>query len=182
MCRVVIEVFPCEMVNLLWSWGSEVCVCVCVCWLCYSLWLLIVTNYKDSYTVIICIQYSYPWFGTTISPNFKGQAVWKMSVSINQFCVPYQKSEDLIYNAAEAWNHELLLLLSFSSPKIYIATRKVKDLFCQGYRKGWILKKTYFENYTSTDDWQCYYIQGRCSYICCTKQGREVHALWAISL
>ena len=50
-------------------------VCVCVCWLCYSLWLLIVTNYKDSYKVVICIQYSYPWFGTTISPNFKGQAV-----------------------------------------------------------------------------------------------------------
>ena len=28
-----------------------------VCWLYYSLWLIIVTNYKVTYTPIICIQY-----------------------------------------------------------------------------------------------------------------------------
>ena len=28
---------------------------VCVCWLFCSLWLIIVRNYKDTYTVIICI-------------------------------------------------------------------------------------------------------------------------------
>jgi len=28
-----------------------------VCWLYYSLWLIIVTKYKVTYTPIICIQY-----------------------------------------------------------------------------------------------------------------------------
>jgi hypothetical protein len=149
----------------------------CVCWLCCSLLLIIVTNNKDACTLIICLQYIYPCFRTTISPIFEGQVVWEMSVSINLFCIRCQKSEDSIYNAAESWNHESLLLLSFSSPGIYIATRNCKGLFFQGCREGLILKKAYFlENYTSTDVWQCH-IRGRCSYVRRTKQGRKICAL-----
>jgi hypothetical protein len=31
----------------------------------------------------------------------------------------------------------------------------------------------FLENYVSTDDWQCRYIQGKCSYIYRTKPGRK---------
>jgi len=41
--------------------------------------------------------------------------------------------------------------LSFSSPGIYIATRKSKGLFSQGCREGRILKIAHFlENYDNT--------------------------------
>ena len=50
-----------------------------------------------------------------IPPNFKGQAVQETSVTK---CVTSQKIKDLIYNAAEAWDHKLMLLLSFSWPGI----------------------------------------------------------------
>jgi len=53
MSGVVIAVFPREMVELLWIREAEVCACVgCT----VVLWLIILTNYKDIYTVIICIQ------------------------------------------------------------------------------------------------------------------------------
>jgi hypothetical protein len=44
-----------------------------------------------------------------------------------------------------------------------------EDLPFQGRWDGWTL-----ENYVRTDDWQCHYNQSRCSYLCCTKQGRKL--------
>ena len=74
-----------------------------VCLLCCSFWLIIVTNYKDTYTLIICIQYIVTHLlEQTISPIFKCQAVREMSVSINLFWIPCQKSKNLMYNAAES--------------------------------------------------------------------------------
>jgi len=32
-------------------------------------------------------------------------------------------------------------------------------------------------DYIGTDDWQCRYMRGRCSYVCRTKQGSKVRAL-----
>ena len=31
------------------------------------------------------------------------------------------------------------------------------------------------ENFIATVDWQCCYIRGRCSHVCCTKQGKKKH-------
>ena len=157
--------------------------CTHVCWLCCSLWLITVTNCTDTYTLIILYTVYLPMFWDNYQSDLLGSNSPR-NVGINVFCVTRQKSEDLTYNAAESWNHESLLLLSFSSPGIYIATRKSKGFFFfQGCREGWILKTAHFlENYNNTDDWQYQYIQGRCSYICCIKQGRETHALWATGL
>jgi len=124
---------------------------------------------------------SYPCFGTTYQSHLQGSGSPR-NVGNYQSMLRYIPEEWRSDNAAEAWNQELLLLLSFSSPGICIATRKNKGLFSQGCREGWILKISYFlENYTSTDDWQCH-IWGRCSYICRTKHGRKIRALWGISL
>jgi hypothetical protein len=41
------------------------------------------------------------------------------------------------------------------------------------------LSKVYFlENYTGTNAWQCYYIRGKCSFVCRTKHSRKTSALW----
>ena len=128
MSRVVIKVFHAKWL-------------ICgVCWLCCSLWFIIVADYKDTYTVIICIptcwnNYRYHILGSS-SPRNVG-----IYQSILLTC---QKREDLVYNAAESWNHESLLLFSVSSPGIYIANTKRKGLFTQGCREGWILKMAHF--------------------------------------
>jgi hypothetical protein len=49
-------------------------------------------------------------------------------------------------------------------------------------KEGLILKLAHLlENCVGMNDWQCCYIQGRYSYICYTKQGIEVCALWGIN-
>jgi len=55
-------------------------------------------------------------------------------------------------------------------------------LFSQGREESLILKIAYFfENYIGMDDWQCHYIQDRCSCVCRTKESRKTRALWGIS-
>jgi hypothetical protein len=50
---------------------------------------------------------------------------------------------------------------------------------CTGWRMS-CSESCFLENYVSTNDWQCPYIRGRCSYVCHTKRGRKTHALWGI--
>ena len=58
----------------------------------------------------------------------------------------------------------------------------IEGLASQGWGDGWILKIAYFlENYIGTDNWQCCYIPGRCSYVCCTKQGIRAHVVRGIN-
>jgi len=43
-----------------------------------------------------------------------------------------------------------------------------------GRGDGWILKTAYFlENYIGTCNWQCRYMRGRWSKVCCIKRGRK---------
>ena len=75
---------------------------------------------------------------------------------------------------------------NFTHKEINVITVIVKVWNLYGYLRGWrdgyIIKTVYFfENYIWTNDWQCHNIWGRCSYICCTKQGRKTCALWGIS-
>jgi len=57
-----------------------------------------------------------------VSLILNGQAIQEASVTTNIRWVISQKSKDLIYNAAVAYNHELPLLLSYSRPGIYVGT------------------------------------------------------------
>ena len=117
----------------------------CMCCLCCSLWLIIVTDYKDTYTVIICI----PMFWNNYQFHILGSSSPR-NAGIYQSILRYMPEE---------WGSHLqfsrimisLFLLSFCSPGIYIATRKSKGLFSQGCREGWILKIAHFlENYNNT--------------------------------
>ena len=68
-------------------------------------------------------------------------------------------------------------LLPFSTSVIYVAT-------CGLAFSSWILRTFFFlENYTGTGGWQCPYIQGKCSYVRCTKRRKKKKrlALWGIS-
>jgi len=57
--------------------------------------------------------------------------------------------------------------------------KELDGLASQGRGDSWVLKMASFlENYIGTDDWQCRYIRGRCSYVCRTKQGRQTRVLW----
>jgi hypothetical protein len=51
---------------------------------------------------------------------------------------------------------------------------------CMGWRMP-CGELCFLKNYQSTNDWQCCYIRGRCSYVFHTKQGRKTHTFWGIS-
>jgi hypothetical protein len=71
---------------------------------------------------------------------------------------------ELIYKAAEAWNHELPLLLSSCGSDIYITTWKSGGLVFSRTRIGLNSQNSLLlENQIGNDDWQCRYIRGRCS-------------------
>lgn len=54
-------------------------------------------------------------------------------------------------------------------------------LFSQGREESLILEVAYFfENCIGMDDWQCRYIQDRCSYMCRIKESRKACTLWGI--
>jgi len=78
-------------------------------------------------------------------------------VTTNLRCVTSTKSEDLLYNAMEVWNHELPLLLSFSGAGIYIATCNSRWLVFSRTRRGLnsenslLFEKTILEWLTGND-------------------------------
>jgi len=58
---------------------------------------------------------------------------------------------------------------------------RVEASSCQGQGGGWIFKTTFFlESDNGTNDSQCRYIPGRCSVVCCSKQGRKPRELRGI--
>jgi hypothetical protein len=70
----------------------------------------------------------------------------------------------------------------FSSLELIQLPAKAGGLPSEGRGEDRILKITHLlKNYIGTDDWQCCYIRGTCSYVCRTKQGRTTRALWETS-
>jgi hypothetical protein len=73
-----------------------------VCWLYCSLWLTIVTNYKVTYTPIICVQYIVTHVLEQLSVQPQGPSSLR-NVGIHQsiLCNGHT-SEDRIYKTAES--------------------------------------------------------------------------------
>ena len=99
-----------------------------MCWLCCSLWLIIVTDrylYSNNLYTHVLEQLSVPY--SRIKQSAKCRYL-----SINSAL--HARRVRISFTIQQ--NHESLLLLSFSSTGIYMATRKSKGFFSQGCREG----------------------------------------------